>query len=74
MASKFFILDQCQKGHTFTNVTECACLVKDTVKSFNFMGTKFRGLTSIDMFVDTWIRGFQIIHNSARAKKYFIGI
>ena len=26
------------------------------------VGTKFRGLTTLDMLVDTWIRGFQIIH------------
>jgi len=29
-----------------------------TVKSFNFVGTKLRGLTSLDIFVDTWIYGF----------------
>ena len=32
-----------------------------TVKSFNFMGTLFGGLTMIDMFVYTLIRGFQIL-------------
>jgi len=33
-----------------------------TVKSLNLLGTKFRGLTMIDMLVDTWICGFQIIY------------
>jgi len=29
-----------------------------SVKSFNFMGTTLRGLTTMDMFIDTWIHGF----------------
>jgi len=33
----------------------------NTVKSFNFMGTQFRGLTTMDMFMDTFIHGLQII-------------
>lgn len=32
-----------------------------TVKSFNFMGSKFCGLTTMDKFVDTWIRELYII-------------
>ena len=32
-----------------------------TGKSFNFMGTSFRGLMTIDMVMDTRIHGFQII-------------
>jgi len=28
------------------------------VKSYNFVGTKFRGLTMMDMFMDTSICGF----------------
>jgi len=42
-----------------------------TVKSLNFMGMKFRGLTTLDMFVDTWFRGFQIIYNITKVNKYF---
>jgi len=40
------------------------------------MGTKCAGLTMTDMFVDTGIRGFQIILNINKMKKYmyFIGI
>ena len=44
-----------------------------TVKSLNFMGMKFCGLTTLDMFVDTWICGFQIICNITKVKKYFVG-
>ena len=29
-----------------------------TVKSFSFVGTKFRGLMMMDMFVDTWFGEF----------------
>ena len=42
-----------------------------TVKSFYLVGTKFHGLTTIDMFVDTWICGFQIIHKNTKLNKYF---
>jgi len=42
-----------------------------TVKSFNFMGLKFRGWTRMDMFVQTWIYGFQIIK---KIGKYFIWV
>jgi len=37
-------------------------LILSTVKSFNFMGTKFLGLmmSYLDMLVDTRICGFQI--------------
>ena len=28
-------------------------ILQNTVKSFNFMGTKFGGLTTMDMFMDT---------------------
>jgi len=41
------------------------------VKSFNFMGTNYRCLTTIDMLVDTWIRGFQIICNIIEVNTYF---
>jgi len=40
-----------------------------TVKSFNFMGKHFCGLNMMDMFVDTCIRGFQIIHNITKVRK-----
>jgi len=54
--------------------TSCIQLYTVTVKSFYFVGTKFRGLTTLDMIVDTWIRGFQIICNSFEVNKYFVGI
>ena len=38
------------------------------------MGTTFRGLTTMDMFVYTWIRGFQIIVNIIKVNKSFVGI
>ena len=38
------------------------------------MGTKFCGLTTIDMFMDTLIRKFQIIHNITKVNKYFVVI
>jgi len=45
-----------------------------TVKSFHFVGTKLSGFTMIDMFMDTWICGFQIILNIIKVNKYFVGI
>ena len=45
-----------------------------TVKSLNFMCTKFRGLMTMDMFVDTGIHVFQIIPNITKVNKYFVGI
>ena len=52
------------------------CLEVDNVKSFNLMGPKCAGLTMTDIFLDTCIRGFQIILNINKVKKYmyFIGI
>jgi len=38
------------------------------------MCTKFRGWTTLDMFVDTWIRGFKIIGHITKVNKYFIEI
>ena len=40
------------------------------------MGTKLRGYMTLDLFMDTWICGFQIIYNSTNlnVNKYFIGI
>jgi len=35
---------------------------------------KFRGLTKLDMFVDTWIYGLQIKHNITKVNNYFVGI
>jgi len=46
----------------------------DTVKTFNVVGTKFRGLMAMAVFVDTWIRGFQIILNITKVNKYVVGI
>ena len=31
------------------------------LKSFKFLSKKFCGLKMMDMFVDTWIRGFSIL-------------
>jgi len=46
-----------------------------TVKSFNFVDTnKFCGLTTMDMFVDTWMCGFQVILNTTGVNIYFVGI
>ena len=52
-------VDQCftQKVNGFL------CEILDTLKSFCFVGSEFRGLTMMDMFVDTEIRGFQTILN-----------
>jgi len=44
------------------------------VKSLNFVGTKFRGLTTLDTFVDCWISGFQTICNITKANKCSVGI
>ena len=44
-------------------------LVNGTVKSLNFMGIKFRGLTMMDMFVDIWIAGFQFMRNIIKVNK-----
>ena len=44
------------------------------VKSFNFVVTKFCGLTTMDMFMDTWKCGFQIIRNINEVNKYYIRI
>jgi len=45
--------------HTDEFFFKC-CLLKGkkTVKSFNFMVAKFHGLTTIDMFKNTWVSGF----------------
>jgi len=43
-------------------------------ESFNFVGTKCYGLATLDMFVDTWICGFQIMCSNNNMNKYFIGI
>ena len=45
-----------------------------TVKWFNFMGNKFRGLMTTDMLVDTWICGFQIIISISKVNEYFVWI
>jgi len=70
--------------HIETNVTSPASLVTMFITilsvvsliSFYFIGTKFRGLTTMDMFVDTWIRGFQItgIRNITKVNNFFIRI
>ena len=42
--------------------------------SFNFMSTKFQGLTTKDMFVYTWIRGFQSIWNITTVNEVYVVI
>jgi len=51
-------------------------LRESTVKLLYFVGTKFRGLMTLDMFMDTGISGFQIIWNITNLKvtEYFVGI
>jgi len=48
----------------------------NTVQSFNFVGMNFHGWTTMNMFVNTWIHGFQIIYAILLLKvnKYFVGI
>jgi len=38
------------------------------------MGMKFRGLMTMDMLMDTWIRGFQIIFDITKVNKYLVEI
>ena len=38
------------------------------------MGKNIRGLNIMDMFMDIWICGFQIMCNITKVKKYFVGI
>jgi len=52
-------------------------MVGNSVKALNLRGTKFCGLTIMDMLVDSRICGFQIIWNICfitKVNKYFIGI
>ena len=35
---------------------------------------EFSGWMTLDMFVDTWICGFQIICNITKVDNYFVGI
>ena len=46
----------------------------NTVKSFNFIGMKFCILTTMDIFVDTWICGFLIIRIISKVNESFVGI
>ena len=58
------------------NKTEATMLAWDFywIVYFIFMGTNFRGLLAKDIFVDTFIRGFQIIRNITKVNIYFVGI
>jgi len=40
----------------------------------HFIGTQFRGWTTLNMFVDTRVSGFQIICNITNVNKYFVRI
>jgi len=56
-------------------ISQTSPLIHDIiVKSFYFMGTKFHWLTTMDMFVDMWIHGFQIIFINTQVIKYIVGI
>ena len=58
--SLFTLMFLCVWCNFCTNVFSLFCVVlyMHNEKSFNFVGTKFYGLTTLDMFVDTWIRSF----------------
>ena len=58
----FIFLQNCHKNNK----------QRSTVKSFNFVCTKSRGLT-LDMFVDTWICGFPIICIITKVNNYHVG-
>ena len=40
-----------------------------TVKSFNVVGTKFRRLKMMGIFMESWICGFQTLHITIKVKK-----
>jgi len=49
----------------------------NTVKSLNFMGMKFRGLTIMDMIVgqlNFWILNYRYMQYNYLGNKYFVGI
>jgi len=50
------------------------CLNKYTVKSFNFVITKFRGLTTMDVLwtLNSWISNYT--QNITKVSKYFVCI
>jgi len=50
------------------------CQGEGTVKLFNFVGMRFCGWTIFDMFVDTSVRGFQILCNITKVNNYFVDI
>ena len=69
-----FLSEKFQQVHKQFPMTVNLKQVALTVKSFNFVGTKFSGLMTMNMFMDTWICGFQIILNITKVNKYFVGI
>jgi len=56
-----------QRGQIIRFYVAFTCLEK-TVKSLYLVDTKFGELTTMDMLVDTWIHGFQIIFNITKVK------
>jgi len=49
---KSFVWNMCPKAQTWASVKKT---LQYTVKSFKFMGIKFRALRMMDMSIDTWI-------------------
>jgi len=69
-----YITDMCKRYIPVCYFIDAKSLI--TVKSFNFVGAKFRCLKATDMFVDTRIHGF-IIFGKQKLHvlfKYFVGI
>jgi len=60
-------------NHTQTRVTWETGLSNHYCESFNFVGMKLRGLTTLDMFV-TWICKFQLICNITKMNNYIVVI
>ena len=46
----------------------------NTVKSFYFVRAKFRGLMMMDMFEDTWTRGFWNLTHNFKLNQHFVVI
>ena len=46
----------------------------NTAKSLNFNGTNYRGFTTLDLFLDTLIRGFRIICSITKVNNDLVGL
>jgi len=67
---KNYLLYLGNTGAEVGNTSHTDNLHAAAVKSFNFVGMKFWGLTTMD----TWIHGIQIIRHITKVTKYFVGI